>query len=160
MPKTSAGLVMYRARAGTLEVLLVHPGGPFFARRDAGAWSIPKGAIGPGEAPLDAARREFEEETGVKAEGPFLELTPIRQRGGKVVHAWACAGDCDPAKMRSNLFTLAWPPGSGRMQTYPEIDRAAFFGMAEARRKINPGQAPLLDELVAKLGSASTPGHS
>jgi predicted NUDIX family NTP pyrophosphohydrolase len=160
MPKTSAGLVMYRLRAGALEVLLVHPGGPFFARKDAGAWSIPKGVIASGEAPLDAARREFEEETGARAEGPFLELTQIRQRSGKIVHAWACAGDCDPAKMRSNHFTLEWPPGSGRMQTFPEIDRAAFFGLDEARRKINPGQAPLLDELAAKLKPSPIPGNS
>ena len=155
MPKTSAGLVMYRVRAGALEVLLVHPGGPFFVRKDGGAWSIPKGVIAPGEAPLDAARREFEEETGAKAEGPFLELTPIRQRSGKIVQAWACAGDCDPAKMRSNPFALEWPPGSGRVQTFPEIDRAAFFGLDEARRKINPGQGSLIDELVAKLRSSS-----
>lgn len=151
MPKTSAGLVMYRVRDGRVEVLLVHPGGPYFARKDEGVWSIPKGIIGPSEQPLDAARREFEEETSLRPSGPFLELAPIRQKSGKVVHAWAFAGECDPETLRSNTFTMEWPPGSRQMKTFREIDRAAFLGLDEARKKISPAQAALLDELAGKL---------
>jgi predicted NUDIX family NTP pyrophosphohydrolase len=139
---------MYRRRDGALEVLLVHPGGPFFAKRDLGAWSIPKGEPSDDEAPLAAARREVEEETGLRAEGPFVELGVVRQRGGKEVHAWAAAGDLDPATLRSNEFELEWPPHSGRRQRFPEIDRAAWFALDEARRRILPAQAPLLERLV------------
>ncbi len=152
MAKTSAGILLYRWRAGRLEVLLVHPGGPFFARKDEGAWSIPKGEVEPGEAPLDAARREFEEETGVRLAGPFVELPPVRQRGGKVVHAWAVEADCDPDGIRSDTVTLEWPPRSGRTVAFPEVDRAAFFDLGEARRKINPAQAEWLDLLARRHG--------
>ncbi len=151
MAKVSAGLVMYRFRGGQIEVLLVHPGGPFFVRKDDGAWSIPKGVVGEGEAPLDAARREFKEETGFEANGPFLELTPVRQRSGKVVCAWAFEGDADPGAFRSNTFTMEWPPGSGRERTFPEVDRAEFFGPDAARVKINSAQAALLGALAGKL---------
>ena len=124
MAKNSAGLLLYRFRDGNLEVFLVHPGGPFWAKKDLGVWSIPKGEIDEGEEPLGAARREFEEETGFSPEGTFRELTPVRQRSGKIVHAWAVEGDCDPTALRSNTFTLEWPPRSGRMQEIPEVDRA------------------------------------
>lgn len=151
MPRVSAGLLMYRIRNGELQVLLAHPGGPFFAKQDAGAWSIPKGEIGVGEELLSAARREFEEETGFKPSPPFIELSPIRQKGGKVVHAWSFAGDCDPAQLRSNTFTLKWPPHSGRAQEFSEIDRAGWFDLDEAKRKIKAAQIPLLDELSRLL---------
>jgi predicted NUDIX family NTP pyrophosphohydrolase len=146
--KTSAGLLLYRQRSAVLEVFLVHPGGPFWARRDDGAWSIPKGGIEAGEDALDAARREFTEETGFTAEGEFVALKPVKQAGGKVVHAWAVEGDVDAAQVRSNTFLH-----NGR--EYPEVDRAAWFTMAEARRKLLSGQVPLLDEL-ARLRSASS----
>jgi len=148
MPKTSAGLLMYRRRGSDLEVLLVHPGGPFWWDRDLGAWSIPKGEMIAGEDPLAVARREFEEETGVRAEGTFEALGSIRQKGGKTVHAWAFAGDLDPAATRSNTFAMEWPPGSGQTHEFPEVDRAAFFGIDEAKTKINPGQVPLLERLA------------
>jgi predicted NUDIX family NTP pyrophosphohydrolase len=143
---------MYRFREGALEVFLVHPGGPFWARKDAGAWSIPKGEPAPGESPLDAACREFREETGLAPEGPFRPLAPVRQRGGKEVRAWAFAGDCDPSAIRSDTFALEWPPGSGRKGEFPEVDRAAWLGIEAARERILPGQAPLLDELLRLLG--------
>ena len=136
----SAGLVPYRYRDDTLQVFLVHPGGPFWANKDEGAWSIPKGEFQPGEDPLSAAQREFTEETGFVATGDFKPLTPLKQRSGKIVHAWAVNMDCDPALVRSNTFT--W---KGR--TYPEIDRAAWFTLTEARRKILPGQLGFLDQL-------------
>jgi predicted NUDIX family NTP pyrophosphohydrolase len=152
MAKHSAGLLLYRRREGGLEVFLVHPGGPFWARKDAGAWSIPKGEHGPGETPLAAARREFTEETGFTATGPFVPLTPLKQKSGKVVAAFACEGEADPSALRSNTFTLEWPPGSGQMQEFPEVDRAVWFPLAAAREKINPGQAGFLEELVGLLG--------
>jgi len=152
--RVSAGLLLYRGSAlETLEVLLVHPGGPFWAKKDLGAWSIPKGEAEPGEDLLAAARRELAEETGFAATGPTLPLGHVRQRGGKVVHAWAVHGDADPRRLRSGTFELEWPPRSGRLQTFPEVDRADWFGLAEARRRIHPGQAPLLDALVAALGT-------
>ncbi len=147
MAKVSAGLLMYRRRGGRVEVLLVHPGGPFWRNKDAGAWSIPKGEVQAGEDLLAAARREFEEELGLRAEGPFTQLNPVKQKGGKVVHAWAFEGDCDPAAIRSNTFTMEWPPRSGRMAEFPEIDRAEFFALAEAIGKVNPAQAGLIDQL-------------
>lgn len=147
MPKPSAGLLMFRGRGDSLEVLLAHPGGPLWARKDAGAWTIPKGEIDKGEAPLAAACREFSEETGFRPAGPYVALTPIRQRSGKVVHAWAFAGDCDPGRLQSNTFTMEWPPHSGQLTAFPEVDRAAFFTLAAAREKINPAQIALLDEL-------------
>ena len=150
MPRRSAGLLMYRRSAGTLEVLLVHPGGPFWMKKDAGAWSIPKGEYEAGEEALAAAAREFQEETGPVARGPYTPLTPIRQQGGKVVEAWAFEGDCDAESLKSTTFSLEWPRGSGRRQEFPEVDRAGWFGLDEARRKILPAQAALLDELASK----------
>jgi predicted NUDIX family NTP pyrophosphohydrolase len=149
MSRTSAGLLMYRRRDGGLEVFLVHPGGPFWAKKDTGAWSIPKGEIDATEEPLAAARQEFSEETGFAAEGAFRPLAPITQAGGKIVQAWAVEGDVDPAALRSNTFSIEWPPRSGRQQAFPEVDRAAWFPLDEARRKINPAQTALLDELEA-----------
>lgn len=152
MPKQSAGLLVHRRRGEGLEVLLAHPGGPLWARKDAGAWTIPKGEHGPDEEPLAAALREFTEETGFEPPGgPYRALTPIRQRAGKLVRAFACAGELDPAQLRSNTFTLEWPPRSGRRAEFPEIDRAAYFSLAEARGKILPPQVVLLDELERLL---------
>jgi len=151
MSKISAGILLYRIRQGAIEVLLVHPGGPFFRSKDEGAWSIPKGESDGDDDLLAVARREFEEETGQTPSGPFIALEPIKQKGGKVVHAWAYQGDCDPAQIKSNTFSLEWPPKSGRTQEFPEIDRAGFFGLVEAKRKINPAQAALLEELAASL---------
>ena len=142
---------MYRFQDGQLEVLLVHPGGPFFRQKDEGVWSIPKGEIDPGEDLLATAQREFKEETGFKPAPPFIELAPITQKGGKIVHAWAFKGDCDPAKLRSNLFKIEWPPRSGRMREFPEADRAAWFAPGEAKRKIKPAQVPLLENLEREL---------
>ena len=153
--KTSAGLLLYRDAAGRLEVLLVHPGGPFWAKKDAGAWSIPKGEIGEGEDPLAAAKREFEEETGTRPTGEAIALAPRRQAGGKLVQAWAVRGDLDPAALKSTTFTLEWPPRSGRRQEFPEVDRAAWFTLDEARDKILKGQAPFLDDLERVAGRAS-----
>jgi predicted NUDIX family NTP pyrophosphohydrolase len=152
MTKHSAGLLLYRIREGTLEVFLAHPGGPFWAKKDLGVWSIPKGEIDEGEEPLGAARREFEEETGFRPEGIFRELTPVRQRSGKIVHAWAVEGDCDPTALRSNTFTLEWPPRSGRMQEIPEMDRGGWFAVDLAKEKILEGQRGLLDELRRLIG--------
>jgi predicted NUDIX family NTP pyrophosphohydrolase len=153
MPTQSAGLLLFRRRAGALEVLLVHPGGPFWAKRDLGAWSIPKGELDAGEDPLAAARRELEEETGFRAAGPFFALGAVRQRGGKQVTAWAAEGEFDPAALRSAEFEIEWPPRSGKRRSFPEIDRAAWFGLDEARRRILPAQAPLLDRLAALVQS-------
>lgn len=147
MPKQSAGLLLYRVVDGALEVLLVHPGGPFWTHKDAGAWSIPKGEIGAAEDPLAAAVRECAEETGAAVEGGFVELPPVRQRGGKVVRAWAVAADFDPGRLRSNAFAIEWPPKSGRVCEFPEVDRAAWFGLDAAKAKINPAQVPLLEHL-------------
>jgi predicted NUDIX family NTP pyrophosphohydrolase len=145
--KESAGLLMFRRPGGLIEVLLAHPGGPFWASRDAGAWTIPKGGMNPGEDPLDAAIREFKEETGFDACAPFIPLGSIVQRGGKTVHAWAFKGNCDPSALVSVQTSTEWPPRSGRRLTIPEIDRARFFTLDEARRAINAGQIPLLDRL-------------
>ncbi len=153
MAKISAGLLMYRVCGGRLEVLLVHPGGPLFRKKDEGHWSIPKGEPEPGEKLLDAARREFREETGLVPSGPLLPLSPITQKGGKVVHAWAFAGDCDPGTIVSNTFVMEWPPHSGRQASFPEIDRAEFFPLDLARRKIKQAQLPLLDELATTVGN-------
>jgi len=141
-------LVLYRHRDGKAEVLLVHPGGPFWARKDDGAWSIPKGEIGPGEAPIDVARREFEEELGAKAPGGDLRaLGLVRQAGGKLVRAWAAPGDFDVDGLESMTFELEWPPRSGKKRAFPEVDRAAWFDLEEARRKILAGQAPFIDRV-------------
>lgn len=155
----SAGILLYRLRDGGVEVLLAHPGGPFWRRRDAGAWTIPKGVIAAGEEALAAARREFEEETGWAPPGPFLPLTPVVQRGGKRVHAWACAaGDFDPRALRSNSARVEWPPRSGKTVEFPEIDRVEFFALAAGREKLNPAQAAWLDELPAKLAARAWSG--
>jgi predicted NUDIX family NTP pyrophosphohydrolase len=151
----SAGLLLFRGRAADLEVLLGHPGGPFWQNKDDGAWSIPKGLIGADEAPLSAARREFVEETGHDPDGDFLPLGEARQPGGKVVQAWAIEGDWDPALIRSNTFEMEWPPRSGRRRTFPEIDRAAWFAIADARRKILKGQTVFVDRLLEALGPAT-----
>jgi predicted NUDIX family NTP pyrophosphohydrolase len=148
---TSAGLLMFR-RQPTFQVLLAHPGGPFWARKDLGAWTLPKGEPDPGEDPLAAAQREFLEETGTPPQGEFLALGEIRQKGGKRVLAWAFAGEFDPAQLRSNTFELEWPPRSGRRQSYPEIDRVAWFTPDEARERILAAQQPLIDRLQALLG--------
>jgi predicted NUDIX family NTP pyrophosphohydrolase len=148
MPRLSAGLLMYRIKDGVVEVLLAHPGGPYFQNKDDGAWSIPKGEPETDEDLLAAAQREFTEETGVQPVGPFAPLKPIQQKGGKIVHAWTFKGDCDPAALKSNTFTIEWPPKSGRQREFPEIDRAAFFDLATARKKIKAGQEALLDEFA------------
>ena len=147
MPRQSAGLLIFRERNGELQVLLAHPGGPFWTRRDDGAWTIPKGEIGSDEDPLAAARREVGEELGWIPEGETLPLRPITQKGGKIVSAWAVEGDWDPTTLRSNTFELESPRGSGRMQGYPEVDRAAWLPLEQARTKILAAQVPLLDEL-------------
>jgi predicted NUDIX family NTP pyrophosphohydrolase len=151
MAKESAGLLLYRQRDGANEVFLVHPGGPFWKNKDLGAWTIPKGAANLGEAPLAAAIREFAEETGttLRADGDFRVLPSIRQAGGKTVHAWAIAGDLDPATLTSNAFEMEWPPRSGKRAQFPEVDRGAWFALDEARRRINKGQRALLDALAA-----------
>jgi predicted NUDIX family NTP pyrophosphohydrolase len=143
---------MYRrASGGAIEVLLAHPGGPFWKHRDEGAWTLPKGEYAPGEIPLAAARREFVEETGFAASPPFLPLGDVVQKGGKRISVWAFAGDADPAHLRSNCFEIEWPPRSGRKQQFPEIDRAGWFGLVDARAKMNPSQAELLARLEAAL---------
>jgi predicted NUDIX family NTP pyrophosphohydrolase len=153
MARRSAGLLLYRRRDGAVELLLVHPGGPLWARRDAGAWSIPKGEVGEGEDPRAVALREFEEETGhPPPPGELVALGEVRQRGGKLVTAWAAAGDLDPAAITSNTFTLEWPPRSGRRREFPEVDRAGWFDPATAREKLLPAQAELVDRLLATLG--------
>lgn len=152
MPKHSGGLLLYRRRHD-LEVFLVHPGGPYWARKDAGAWSIPKGELDPGEDPLAAALRELREETGFTVEGPYRALPTVRQAGGKLVTAFAAEADVDPAAVRSATFGLEWPPRSGRHIDVPEVDRAAWLGLPEARTKILRGQLPLLDHLATALAA-------
>lgn len=151
MPKQSAGILLYRVLGERLEVLLVHPGGPFWARKDAGAWSIPKGEFEAGEEPRAAAFRELREETGWAPSAEDIPLDPVRQAGGKTVHAWAIEADLDPGTLRSNMFSLEWPRGSGREREFPEVDRAEWFPLHEARARILRGQLPLLDDLERKL---------
>lgn len=151
MPKRSAGLLMYRFRDGELQVFLVHPGGPLWAKRDQGIWSIPKGEFGDGD-PFEAAKREFQEETGFQAQGELLALTPIKQPSGKLVYAWATEGDLDPGAVRSNTFVLEWPLRSGRLAQFPEVDRAGWFPIAEARQKLLLGQLGFLDQLLVLVG--------
>jgi predicted NUDIX family NTP pyrophosphohydrolase len=147
MSRISAGLLMYRIHEGKLQVLIAHPGGPRFENRDEKAWSIPKGEVEPGEDLLATAKREFEEETGVPPKGRFIPLTPVQQKGGKIVHAWAFEGDCDPRATVSNTIMVEWPPGSGRQIEIPESDRAEFFDVDVAKRKIKAGQEGLIEEL-------------
>jgi predicted NUDIX family NTP pyrophosphohydrolase len=151
MPQRSAGILVYRRRQDTVEMLLVHPGGPFWARKDDGAWSIPKGEYVPGEDPLAAARREFSEETGMQIEGEAFPLGAFRQSPAKIVDAWAIEGDFDPATLKSNTFTLEWPPRSGKMREVPEVDRAAWFTPEEAARKLLKGQRQILEALLRAL---------
>jgi predicted NUDIX family NTP pyrophosphohydrolase len=153
MAKLSAGLLLYRRRGGLVEVFLVHPGGPFWERKDAGAWSIPKGEPAADEDLLACARREFSEETGCAIDGSFRALPPVRQAGGKQVQGWAVEAECDADAIISNSFEMEWPPRSGRRQSFPEIDRAAWFDLATARAKINKGQVALLDALETMLAS-------
>jgi predicted NUDIX family NTP pyrophosphohydrolase len=150
--KASAGVLLYRTRS-KLEVFLVHPGGPYWAKKDLGAWTIPKGEFDEGEDPLTAAQREFHEETGCGLSGPFHPLNAIEQPSGKVVHAWAVAGDCDATAITSNMFSMEWPPKSGQQRDFPEIDRAQWFELAEARRRILSGQVGFLEQLESLLGA-------
>lgn len=151
MSTHSAGILLYRLRDGELQVMLAHPGGPFWARRDDGAWSIPKGLIDDDEAPLDAARREFREETGFYVDGRFVELGSLKQPSRKTVQAWALEHDLDESKIQSNRFTLEWPKGSGRLREFPEVDRAQWFDLETARRKILKGQREFLDRLAQRV---------
>lgn len=153
MKKVSAGLLMFRRRE-KLEVFLIHPGGPFWRNRDAGSWSIPKGALTPGETALQAAIREFREETGFEPAAPYIELGTIRQRGGKEVTAWAFEGDCDPEQLQSNTTTLEWPPRSGRMITVPEVEKGEWFDLSEGSRRINVAQVELLERLERALAGS------
>jgi predicted NUDIX family NTP pyrophosphohydrolase len=150
----SAGILPFRLR-GELEVLLAHPGGPYWAKKDAGAWTIPKGLIDPGEELLAAALREFTEETGFAARAPFIPLSPVKQKSGKTVHAFACAGDFDPDKLSGNTFEIEWPPKSRERQSFPEIDRVVWLGLPMAREKILTYQWPFLDELAAIVAKSS-----
>jgi predicted NUDIX family NTP pyrophosphohydrolase len=151
LSNVSAGLLLFRRPKGGLEVFLAHPGGPFWKMRDLGAWTVPKGLVERGEDPLRAAIREFEEETSVRPEGPFLQLGSVRQKAGKLVHAWAWEGEADPRQVRSNMMRAEWPRGSGRWLTFPEVDRCEWFDARSARQKINPAQSELIDRLEAAL---------
>jgi len=153
MAKTSAGILPYRRTSNQLEVLLVHPGGPFWARKDLEAWSIAKGEYGDDEKPFDAALREFEEETGGRPAGPFIQLTSRRMPSGKMVDVWATEMDWDPASLVSNTFSMEWPKGSGRMQEFPEVDRAEWFTIDDALRRILPGQKGFIEELCERLAA-------
>ena len=148
MGKQSAGILLYRLKDHRPEVFLVHPGGPFWSKKDAGVWSIPKGEMEEEEEALKVAFREFKEETGYELEGDFTPLQPIKQKSGKIVYAWTGEGDVDENKIISNNFEIEWPPKSGKMKSFPEVDRAGWFQLNEAREKINPGQLPLLEELI------------
>jgi predicted NUDIX family NTP pyrophosphohydrolase len=160
MAKHSAGVLLYRFREGRLEVFLVHPGGPFWARKDEGAWSIPKGEYEDGEDPLEAAKRELTEETGIELNAPLIDLGELRRPGGKIVRAWAAAQDCDPSGIRSNTFEMEWPPNSGKLRKFPEIDRGAWYTPSDARKKLHKGQAGFIDKLREKLGQGLSRGHS
>ena len=158
--RISAGLLMYRIKNGLLHIFLAHPGGPLYQNKDEGYWTIPKGEPPENESLMDAAYREFEEETGIKPHGPFVELGSIKQKGGKVVYGWAFEGDHDPAQpVHSNTFEMQWPPGSGRIQSFPEVDRAAFFSLQEGKAKLRDAQWPLVERLV-KILEDSTKGNS
>jgi predicted NUDIX family NTP pyrophosphohydrolase len=159
MTAKSAGILVYRIRAEGIEVLLVHPGGPFWARRDAGAWSIPKGEYFDVENAEDAARREFQEETGWTIDGGLKPLGEVRQKAGKIVTAFATEGDVDVAGLNSNRFEMEWPPKSGRIASFPEVDRAGWFTLAEAHEKMIDGQRPLLDRLARLIGNVGEPSR-
>jgi predicted NUDIX family NTP pyrophosphohydrolase len=154
MANRSAGMAMYRVRHGTLEILLVHLGGPFWAKKDNGAWFLPKGEVEHGEDDLVAAQREFEEETGLKPTGPFFALGSVKQKSGKIVTAWAFEGDCDPTAIHSNTFTIEWPPRSGKQRAFPEVDRAAFFTLETAREKMHPAELAFFRRVDAARSSA------
>jgi predicted NUDIX family NTP pyrophosphohydrolase len=151
MSKLSAGLLMFRKRGADVQVFLVHPGGPFWKKKDEGAWSIPKGEYDEGEDPLAAAKREFEEETGIKANGEFVALGQIKQASGKIIAAWAFEGELSPKATRSNTFSMEWPPKSGRQQEFPEVDRADWFTLEDARKRIVKGQIGFLDRLMVRM---------
>jgi predicted NUDIX family NTP pyrophosphohydrolase len=153
VPKLSAGVLLFRRHSAGVEVMLVHPGGPFWVKKDLGAWSIPKGLADEGEDLLEAAKREFLEETGMAVEGEFLDLGAHKQPSGKTIAAWACEGDFDPAMLKSNTFSLEWPPHSGRISEFPEVDRAAWCSIDEALTKINKGQTPIITALIKKLAA-------
>jgi predicted NUDIX family NTP pyrophosphohydrolase len=157
MPKISAGIILFRFQNRILQVFLVHPGGPFWAKKDLGAWSIPKGLLDQDENPLAAAQREFREETGFTVSGNFLQLKPVKQKSGKVIHAWAVESDWNPTEMKSNTFSLEWPPRSGKQKEFPEVDRAAWFDIKEAKERIIPGQLGLLEELQQILLKKKNP---
>jgi predicted NUDIX family NTP pyrophosphohydrolase len=152
--RISAGILVYRFTSGVLEVFLVHPGGPFWAKRDQGSWSIPKGEVEEGAGLLETAQREFREETGLPIEGEFIELTPLRQPSGKRVHAWAVNSEIDASRVDSNTFSMEWPPHSGKQQQFPEVDRAQWFAMPEAFENLLPGQRGFLEELQQKVGAS------
>lgn len=152
MAKKSAGIIVYRTYTGVLEVFIAHLGGPYWEKKDYRAWSFPKGEFEDDENPFDAALREFQEETGQSIQGDFIELTPSRNPSGKLVYAWAVEGVIDEKKIKSNLFELEWPPGSGNVQKFPEIDRGAWFNIAEAKKRVHKGLVPIFDELEIKIG--------
>lgn len=160
MPKKSAGVLVYRKAGRSVEVLLVHPGGPFWAKKDDGAWSIPKGEFEEGEDPLAAAKREFQEETSFAIDGVFEALDPVKQPGGKIVYAWSVQGDMDASAIRSNTFSLEWPPRSGKTREFPEVDRAEWFSLAQAQKKILKGQLPLLKQLQEKPATDPAPSRA
>ncbi len=153
MPKKSAGLLMYRHRQGVFEVFLVHPGGPFWQKKDVAAWSIPKGEYTTDEDPLEVAKREFQEETGFKATGKFVPLTSRKQPSGKIITAWAFEGDCNASAIKSNTFSMEWPPHSGKREEFPKVDQAGWFSIPDAKKKIIEGQSGFVDELVRILKS-------
>lgn len=151
MPQQSAGIVLYRIQNNNIEIFLVHPGGPYWSKKDEGAWSIPKGEFDGDEEPLAAAKREFQEETGIEISGEFIRLNPVKQKGGKMVYAWAVEGDVDPGKIKSNSFEIEWPPRSGKMKSFLEIDKAAWFHLIDAKKKIIEAQFALITELESKI---------
>lgn len=156
MPQKSAGIILYRFLNNILEVLIVHPGGPFWAKKDEGAWSIPKGEFDDNENPLEAAIREFEEEMGQKVSGSFLPLSPVKLKSGKLIYPFALEHDFDVTQLKSNTFTTEWPPKSGKMQEFPEIDRGAWVNISVGKLKLNPGQVPILEELEIKIVRSNT----
>jgi predicted NUDIX family NTP pyrophosphohydrolase len=151
MPNQSAGILLYRKKNNRIELFLVHPGGPFWQKKDIGVWTIPKGEFADNEEAFEAAKREFEEETGISLSGNFIELTPVKQKAGKLIYAWALEGDVDAANISSNSFKIEWPPKSGRYKEFPEVDKAEWLSEEQAKEKINPAQARLVDELLQKL---------